>query len=148
MLVPLDRLNNYEHKLNDIVNFIILPLFALANTAIVFPADMVQTLNNSLTWGVLLGLVAGKPFGIFLFCWLALKLNLGEKPTETNMIQLLGMGVLAGIGFTMSIFITMLAFTDAGHQNISKMAILIGSVLSSLAGILVLFAGYRRNNQI
>ncbi len=145
-LVPLDRLNHYEHSLHDIVNFIILPLFALANTAIVIPGNLVESLTSSLSWGVLAGLVLGKPLGITFFSWATIKLGWGDQPSGTTISQIIGIGALAGIGFTMSIFITMLAFSDADHQNISKLAILIGAVISILGGLTILHLTSRRVN--
>ena len=144
-LVPLEKLGNYEHTLHDPVNFIILPLFALANTAIIIPGNMAEALTTSLSWGVLAGLVLGKPIGITLASWITIKSGLGERPSGTNWTQLIGMGALAGIGFTMSIFITMLAFKDGNQQNIAKLAILIGAVLSVFAGLLLLLLGSRSN---
>lgn len=138
-LVPLERLSNYEHALHDPVNFIILPLFALANTAIVIPGNFSEAITTSLSWGVLAGLVLGKPIGITLASWITVATGLGERPSGTNWMQLIGMGALAGIGFTMSIFITMLAFSDPVTQNIAKLAILIGAVVSVAAGLLILF---------
>nr|WP_214446635.1 Na+/H+ antiporter NhaA [Flavihumibacter rivuli] len=141
LLVPLDKLPDYEHALHDPVNFLILPLFALANTAIVIPGNFTEAVTTTLSWGVLLGLVLGKPIGISLFSWLAVKTGLGEKPEGSNWTQLIGMGALAGIGFTMSIFITMLAFTDVIHQDIAKLAVLIGAVVSVVLGLLLLSRG-------
>lgn len=138
-LVPLERLSNYEHALHDPVNFIILPLFALANTAIEIPGNFSEAITTSLSWGVLAGLVLGKPLGITLASWITVATGLGERPSGTNWMQLIGMGALAGIGFTMSIFITMLAFTDPATQNIAKLAILIGAVVSVAAGLLLLY---------
>jgi Na+:H+ antiporter, NhaA family len=143
-LVPLDRLSNYEHKFHDPVNFIILPLFALANTAIIIPSNLLESLTSTLSWGVLAGLVIGKPLGITLFSWATIKMGWGEQPAGTTLFQLLGIGALAGIGFTMSIFITMLAFSDAEQQNISKLAILLGALLSIIAGLLLLQVSTRR----
>ncbi len=145
-LVPLERLSNYEHTLHDPVNFIILPLFALANTAIEIPGNFGEAINTSLSWGVLAGLVIGKPLGITLASWITVATGLGERPSGTNWMQLLGMGALAGIGFTMSIFITMLAFTDPTTQNIAKLAILIGAVVSVAAGLLILFFSGKTKN--
>jgi Na+:H+ antiporter, NhaA family len=143
-LVPADKLSHYEHRLHNTVNFIILPLFALANTAILLPGNLQTALNSSLSWGVLAGLVLGKPLGISLFSFLVIKLGWGEQPLGTRLAQLVGIGFLAGIGFTMSIFITMLAFQDADHQNISKLAILIGAVLSIIAALCILYFTTRR----
>ncbi|MBC6489582.1 Na+/H+ antiporter NhaA [Flavihumibacter stibioxidans] len=143
-LVPLDKLSDYEHTLHDPVNFIILPLFALANTAIEIPGNFGEALTTSLSWGVLAGLVLGKPIGITLASWITIKSGLGERPSGTNWTQLIGMGALAGIGFTMSIFITMLAFKDPEPQNIAKLAILIGAVVSVFAGLILLSLSGKR----
>jgi NhaA family Na+:H+ antiporter len=140
-LVPLDQLSNYEHKLHDQVNFIILPLFAIANTAILIPANFMEAFSTPLSWGILTGLVLGKPIGITLFSWIAIKIGMGEKPSDSNWLQLIGMGALAGIGFTMSVFITMLAFKTSDLQNIAKLAILIGAVISVLLGLVLLNYG-------
>lgn len=147
-LVPLDRLSHYEHRLHDIVNFIILPLFALANTAIIIPGNFGEIVHSTLSWGVLAGLVIGKPLGISLFAWITIKMGWGDQPSGTNLKQIIGIGTLAGIGFTMSIFITMLAFQDAEHQNISKLAILIGAVISIVAGLLFLNFSTRREAEL
>lgn len=140
-LVPLEKLGDYEHNLHDPVNFIILPLFALANTAIVIPDNIGEALSTTLSWGVLAGLVLGKPLGITIFSWATIQSKLGEMPSGANWMQLIGMGALAGIGFTMSIFITMLAFEDIGQQNIAKLAILLGAIVSILLGLFLLYRG-------
>ncbi len=140
-LVPLEKLGDYEHNLHDPVNFIILPLFALANTAIILPDNMGAALGTTLSWGVLAGLVLGKPLGITIFSWATIQSKLGEMPGGTNWTQLIGMGALAGIGFTMSIFITMLAFSDLNQQNIAKLAILLGAIVSIILGLLLLYRG-------
>jgi NhaA family Na+:H+ antiporter len=138
LLVPVGKLEKYEHLFHNPVNFIILPVFALANTAITFPGNPGEALTTSLSWGIMLGLLLGKPLGITLFSWMAVKLKLGERPSGSNWGQLIGIGLLAGIGFTMSIFITMLAFSDLLHQDISKIAIMIASLAAILLGIFVL----------
>lgn len=142
-LVPLEKLSHYEHRLHDSVNFFILPLFALANTAILIPPNLQEALASSLSWGIIFGLVLGKPLGIMLFSWVTMKLGLGEQPAGTSLFQILGIGALAGIGFTMSIFITMLAIPDASHQDIAKLAILLSAIVSILAGLLLLQFGTR-----
>ncbi len=139
-VVPLQRLSNYVHALHEGVYFIILPLFALANTAIVLPDGGFQALAHPLSWGVLCGLVIGKPLGITLFCWLIIRRGWSQLPEATNWKQLWGISILAGIGFTMSIFITMLAFQSTDLQNIAKLAILLAAVLSVLLGLLVFYS--------
>ncbi|MBC8033299.1 MAG: Na+/H+ antiporter NhaA [Chitinophagaceae bacterium] len=138
-LVPLNKLEQYEHRFHDPVNFIILPLFVLANTALVIPGNFGEAINTSLSWGIILGLVVGKPLGIVLFSWVVVKLKWGQRPAGSNWTQMLGIGLLAGIGFTMSIFITMLAFNDIIYQDISKIATMIASFMAVLLSIFVLY---------
>lgn len=135
-LVPDDMLSWFEHKLHKPVYFIIMPIFALANTAIVFPAGGLSVLNERMSWGIMLGLFAGKPLGIMLACLLLVKNKLAELPNNTNWYHLTGAGILAGIGFTMSIFISTLAFNDVEHQNMAKIAVLAASLFSMICGYL------------
>lgn len=139
MFIPVGKLEHYMHKIHVPVNFVILPLFALANTAIVVPENFIANLNTTLSWGVMLGLFLGKPLGISILSFIAVKLRLGEMPSGTSWGQMLGTGFLAGIGFTMSIFITMLAFNTPDFQDISKIAVLIGSLAAILCGFVVLY---------
>jgi NhaA family Na+:H+ antiporter len=106
------------------VNFFILPLFALANTAILIPADASVSLSNPIALGIMAGLVAGKPIGIFLFSRILVALRIAKLPGNTYWKQFVGMGTLAGIGFTMSIFTTTLAFGGELHRDIAKISIL------------------------
>jgi NhaA family Na+:H+ antiporter len=139
MFVPVGKLEHYMHKIHVPVNFVILPLFALANTAIVIPGNFISNLNTTLSWGVMFGLLLGKPLGISILSFITVKLKLGEMPSETSWGQMIGIGLLAGIGFTMSIFITMLAFDTEDYQDISKIAVLIGSLAAILSGFVVLY---------
>lgn len=136
--IPLRKIDRLENTLHDPVNFVILPLFALANTAIVLPANFDVIFSSIVHHGIFLGLVAGKPIGIFLFSFAAVKFGIGTLPTGMHWKQLLGMGMIAGIGFTMSIFIATLAFTDPGVQLIAKVAIIGASVTAGIAGFLYL----------
>lgn len=147
LLVPVNQLESLEHALHKPVNFIILPIFALANTFIHLPADLVSAINTPLSWGIVLGLFLGKPMGIVSICLLMVKLNWGELPSGSNWMQMLGMGLLAGIGFTMSIFIAMLAFDNAQYQNISKIGVLLGTVLSMIFGYLCLLVFSKKLTQ-
>ena len=134
--IPAEKLHSIEHLINKPVNLIIIPIFALANTAIILPANLVSSTNNTLSWGIIAGLLIGKPLGIFLFCYFTVKLKLGKLPNLTTWRHIIGAGLLAGIGFTMSIFIATLAFDDLSSINISKIAVLIGSFLSIIFGAL------------
>lgn len=129
---PLQRL---EHRLNPWVAFAILPLFALANAGI--DLDAVQwssALKDHVTLGVLLGLVAGKFIGICAACWLTVLMGIGRLPAGVRWSQLMGAAWLAGIGFTMSLFIAQLAFTDSAHGEQAKLGILLGSLISAVVG--------------
>ena len=132
---PLEKL---EHALTRPVNFIIMPIFAIANTNITFQAGMVEGLASNLGLGIVLGLFLGKPIGIFCMSWLSVKLKMADLPEGTNWIHVLGLGLLGGIGFTMSIFIALLSFQKPEYQNEAKFAVLMASVLAGMAGYLVL----------
>lgn len=124
-----------EHALHKPVTFLVLPLFALANTGILVGAGWPAQLLTTNSLGILLGLVAGKPVGIFLFSFAAVALGLCRLPQDLGWRHVLGAGLLGGIGFTMSIFITNLAFAgQAELVNGSKMAILLASLVAGLAG--------------
>ena len=132
--MPVNSLAIIEKAIHKWVNFFILPVFALANTAILFPAHVVDALSTPVGMGIFVGLVVGKPLGIFLACRFMVGLNIASLPSNVNWKQVFGMGTLAGIGFTMSIFTTMLAFTDSAIRDIAKISILtavIGSVIVS-----------------
>lgn len=132
---PLEKL---EHLLVNPVNFIIVPLFALSNTNIRFEDGMVEGLFDQLGLGVILGLILGKPIGILFVSWLGVKTGIAQLPKGGGWIHVAGIGLLAGIGFTMSIFIALLSFTDASIIAEAKFSILVGSFLSGLLGYLIL----------
>ncbi|HEX5554397.1 MAG TPA: Na+/H+ antiporter NhaA [Chitinophagaceae bacterium] len=139
LCIPLSKIPTLEHFLYDPVNFVIMPLFALANTAIIFPTEIGHIVHSPIAWGVLLGLVVGKPVGIFLFSFLSVKLRLAALPSNTYWKQLLGTGMIAGIGFTMSIFIATLAYPEEELQVIAKIAIIAASVIAGTIGYLYLY---------
>ena len=128
--MPVNSLPKLEMAIHKVVNFIILPLFALANTAIMVPPDIVNSLKDSISIGIIAGLVIGKPVGIFIFSRVMISFKIAKLPTNTNLKQLLGTGSLAGIGFTMSIFTTTLAFQGEQYRDIAKISILASLVLS------------------
>lgn len=134
--IPVSQLSKQEHRLHVPVNFIILPVFALANTAIAIPADFAEAFGSSLSYGIIAGLFLGKPLGILLACRVLIRLKWGKLPEGVSWMQMGGIGMLAGIGFTMSIFISMLAFTDQSMQNIAKVGVLIASLLAMVTGYL------------
>jgi len=127
-----------QHFLHRPVAFIILPLFALANTAIVFPKDIAGSLTTNNSLGIIFGLMAGKFAGIFFVSYAAVRFKIASLSPELTWKHILGVSLLGGIGFTMSIFITNLAFSDATIITASKLAILTASLLSALLGLLIL----------
>jgi Na+:H+ antiporter, NhaA family len=135
-MIPLDQVDDLEHALYKPVNYLIMPVFALANTAILFPSGMLQLLLSPLSFGIITGLFLGKPMGILLMSWAAVKTRLVTLPIGMRWRHLTGMGFIAGIGFTMSIFITSLSFDDLAMENTAKLAIILGTLLSGVVGLL------------
>ncbi len=127
-----------QHVLHKPVAFVILPIFALANTGIIFGQDWITGLSTSNSLGILSGLVIGKPLGIVLLCFIAVKVGISKLPGDITWGHLLGAGILAGIGFTMSIFITLLAFQDNNRITDSKIAVLMASVIAGTLGFVFL----------
>ncbi|QQE09301.1 Na+/H+ antiporter NhaA [Cupriavidus sp. ISTL7] len=124
-----------EHFLHRPVAFVILPIFALANTGIVIGGDWAQELASSNSLGILAGLMVGKPLGITILSFLAVAVGICKLPLDLRWRHVFGAGLLGGIGFTMSIFITNLAFTgEPGVINASKMAILLASLSAGVLG--------------
>jgi len=144
--VPLEKKEGHSpaehlaHGLMPWVNWMILPLFAFANAGISLAGITLSDVLSPEPSGIILGLLIGKPLGITLFCWLAVKLRLAVLPNGTTLRDIMAIGVLCGIGFTMSIFISSLAF-DAAHEQLvtfSKLGILTGSLLSAVIGYTLL----------
>lgn len=127
-----------QHFLHKPVAFFILPVFALANTAIFMGPDIGQTLSENYSLGISLGLIIGKPVGILLLSFIAVSFGICKLPGDMNWRNIIGAGFLAGIGFTMSIFITLLAFDDETIVNNAKLVILLSSLVAGLIGFLLL----------
>lgn len=144
-LIPTGKRMQLAHQLQTPVNYIILPLFALANTALVLPSHFGELLVNPITPGIIAGLTLGKPLGIYLFTQIALKQKLGELPEGLNNRQLLAVGMVAGIGFTVSLFMAPLAFKQPGSGQLqaAMFAILIGSALSGVVGFFYIKYGLK-----
>lgn len=133
---PLQRM---EHKLHDWVAYVIMPVFALSNAGVTVSTD--KALNMNLILGIALALIVGKAVGIFLMSNLALRLGISKLPDGVSRMQILGVSFLAGVGFTMSIFIANLAFKDnPALLDSAKVGILIGSLIAGLTGFLILRA--------
>lgn len=136
LMIPTKLLSSLELRFHKLVNFIIMPIFALANTAIEFPENSMGAFNNTLSWGIIIGLCLGKPIGIVSFCYFIVKKKIGDLPRGVNWHKMIGAGILAGIGFTMSIFISTLAFENSNQQDIAKIAVLIASFLAMIIGFI------------
>ena len=135
-LTPLQR---FEHGLHPWVSFLIIPIFALANAGVTLSGlNIFEALFSKISLGIILGLFIGKQIGIFGFSFLAVKLKLASLPQGVNWKNLYGAGILAGIGFTMSLFIASLAFNDPELLDLSKIGVLTGSVFSGILGFLFL----------
>lgn len=127
-----------QHFLHKPVAFIILPIFALANTAIILSSNVGEVLAQHYSLGIALGLIVGKPLGIFTLSFLAVKSGICKLPSDLTWKSILGVGFLGGIGFTMSIFVTLLAFDDATIINNAKFIILLSSLTAGIIGFLSL----------
>ena len=127
-------MHKFEAGLHPLVTFFIMPVFALANAGVAISGDLFTFPIPSVATGIFFGLLCGKPLGIFLFSLAAVKMRIAELPQGTNWKQIFALGIIAGIGFTMSIFIDGLAFSNENLINIGKAAILGTSLVAALAG--------------
>lgn len=127
---------NLQHVLHIPVAFVILPLFALANTCIVINGDSFKSFGSMVSIGIIAGLLIGKPVGIVLFSYLTTVLKISSLPEDMKWPHIIGAGILAGIGFTMSIFITLVAFKAPTMIEVSKMSVLFASLLAGVLGFL------------
>jgi NhaA family Na+:H+ antiporter len=134
---PLQR---FEHSVQPWVSFVILPVFALFNAGVAVDASLLRTLASAVPLGIIAGLVIGKPLGICLASWLAVKSGLAALPDGVSWRQVVGTAFLAGIGFTMALFISGLAFPGTDLEREAKLAILLASVLAAAIGIAILLA--------
>ena len=127
-----------EHQLHPVQSFFILPLFALFKAGVSFDTESVTQLGGTISLGIILGLFFGKQLGIMFFSWLAVRLGKTTLPEGISWSQIWGVSILAGVGFTMSIFISDLAFNSAVFISQAKIAIISASLLSGVAGFLIL----------
>ena len=141
---PVQRL---EHALHPFVAFFVIPLFALANAGIPLKGDLLTSLGSNISLGIIFGLFFGKQVGIMLFTWIAVKLKLGSLPQDMNWRMLYGLACIAGIGFTMSLFIGNLAFSDDIALLQAKIGILAASILSGVVGWMVLSWATKGNKE-
>lgn len=141
---PLEKL---EHALVKPVNFLIIPIFAFANTNITIHQEMIEGLTSPLGLGISLGLIFGKPIGIVVTSLICSKLGIGQLPANSNFIHIIGLGLLAGIGFTMSIFISMLSFDNQVFIEEAKLSVLITSLIAGILGYVILNLSSRRKGK-
>ena len=127
-----------QHFLHKPVAFFLMPIFALANTAIVISGNISETLTANYSMGIALGLIVGKPLGIFALTFAAVSTRLCKLPEDLDWKHIFGVGLLGGIGFTMSIFITLLAFDNETIINNAKLVILLSSLIAGMLGFFVL----------
>jgi len=134
-MTPLQRL---EHGMHALVSFIVMPLFALANAGVTFSNDILAETTSNVTLGVVFGLVIGKVIGVFGTSMLMIKLKFSDLPSGISHRQLFGIGLLASIGFTMSLFVTNLAFDHPGYEVQAKLGIFIASAIGGISGFILL----------
>jgi NhaA family Na+:H+ antiporter len=131
-------LHRFEHALQPYVAWLIVPLFALLNAGVPLGGGIAADIASPVAIGVLLGLLLGKPLGITAFCWVSVRLGIARLPKGVDFRHVAGAGLLAGIGFTMALFIGRLAFGPGALLDQAKLGILLGSLLAALAGAFLL----------
>ena len=139
-------LKQLEHKLHNFVGILVLPIFAFFNSDINFSDVTLDSLYSPLSLGIVLGLLLGKPIGITFFTYIGMKTKLFKLPDDVTLKDIFGLSFLCGIGFTMSLFINGLAFSDHVLVDSSKLGIFIGSIVSAVAGYLILKSRYQTNS--
>ncbi len=127
-----------EHTLHHFVTFVVMPLFALTNAGVVFKASGIDDFFGELSGTIELSLILGKVVGVFLFTWLTVKLGIGVLPVKVKWVHILGLGFLGGMGFTMSLFISNLAFSGPLLLNPAKIGVLTGSLIAGILGYILL----------
>jgi len=120
------------------VGFVVMPLFAFANAGVRIVGHVAEAARHPVTWGVVLGLLFGKPVGISLFAWFSTKFRLAASPADTTWWQIVSASSLCGIGFTMSLFIATLAFGEGYLLDMAKIGTLTASALASICGVVLL----------
>jgi len=132
-------MNRFIHFLRPLSTFVIIPLFVLANAGVAFNSDIIVWPLPSIFWGIFLGLIIGKPLGIYIFSWLSVKSKLTSLPEGVTWKQILAIGFIGGIGFTMSLFITNVAFVDKNTVGLGETIILFTSFIAAVIGYIALY---------
>ncbi|MEX0943674.1 MAG: Na+/H+ antiporter NhaA [Pseudomonadales bacterium] len=142
-------LKDLEHNLHAVVAFFILPVFAFCNAGINFTGIGIEAITHPVPFGIALGLFFGKQLGVFGLCWLGVKAGLAKLPEDISWLSLYGVAVLCGVGFTMSLFISSLAFQETGVNTMvdERLGIIIGSVLSGVVGFLIIKFSLRKQKE-
>ena len=131
-----------EYVIHPWSAFLVVPIFAFANTGVVVNASALQNIFESkIAWGIMVGLVLGKPLGVLFFTYATKYSKIGQIPDQIKWTQILGVGNAAGIGFTVAIFIAKLAFEDRALQDLAILSVLIASIVSALIAVIVLKLG-------
>ena len=151
LFVPMRNADNSVHPLHDLVGklkfsvvFLIMPIFAFANAGVPLTGLGLGDMLHPVTSGIALGLLIGKPIGITLLVYIAVRSGLARLPDKSSWLQVVGVAFIAGIGFTMSLFIGVLAFGDGDLMNKVRLGVLLGSTLAALCGVAVLVAAARK----
>lgn len=148
LFIPIKKVEKYEHILHQPVNYLILPIFALANTTVALSAESIPHIFSDLGIGIILALFLGKTVGISTIVFVSIKTKISKLPNRILFKHIVGVSMLAGIGFTMSLFFTALSFKHAENANIARLAIIIGSVLSATCGLTFLSFTLKKDNVI
>lgn len=135
VISPLQRL---EHLFHPWVAYLIVPVFAFANAGVVADSDLLMKVCDPISLGIIMGLFLGKPLGIVLFSYLGVRFGFAQKPKEVCWSQIVGIGFLGGIGFTMSFFVSQLAFDDSAELSLAKFSVLFASIMSGILGFIIL----------
>lgn len=138
---PLKKL---EHHLHPWVSFLVLPTFAFFNAGLPLKDFSLSSMMHPISAGIAIGLFLGKQLGVMLFSYIAIRLKICHLPDQTSFFQFYGMAIITGIGFTMSLFIGALSFSEIEYQNVMKFGVLSGSTLSGIMGYLVLLYSTRK----
>ncbi len=137
-------LRDLEHSLHPWTSFLVMPLFGFANAGLAFADVRLADLAGGVAGGVALGLFLGKQLGVFGAAALAIKLKICERPSGAGWLALYGVALIAGIGFTMSLFIGTLAWEDSGHAAALRLGVIAGSIASALCGLALLALGTQK----
>lgn len=146
--IPVESLHKLEHRMHPFVSFIVMPVFALANAGVTFSNDVIGQAASVVTIGIILGLIIGKVIGVFGVSILMIKLKWATLPTGISQRQLLGIGLLASIGFTMSLFVTNLAFDNPEYETQAKLGIFIASTIGGILGFIILNKNNKKSHII